>query len=220
MASPSSRYRRWTHLWLASTRAPRYQSLLTTDGRTTFVRFKRRAAGRYTPRKLERLREPGFQEFAQLGRSLELWDGIQFLECRGERIRKTPDRSRAKFLVLWLEVEVMYAAGKVLWSLQSALDKCLVDDHLGGHLRGVRGRQVGSSEPPGPRRARPLLRAKVRGVPTANDLESFECVHFCIQGTGSYSTIQGYGQAGRIPGSPVLAVVLACGACIGRPPFF
>src|SRR5216683_5805292 len=94
MASPSSRYRRCTHLWLASTRAPRYQSLLTTDGRTTFVRFKRRAAGRYTPRKLERLREPGFQEFAQLGRSLELWDGIQFLECRGERIRKTPDRSR------------------------------------------------------------------------------------------------------------------------------
>ena len=51
-------------MWLASTRAPRYQSLLTTDGRTTFVRFKRRAAGRYTPRSVHDLYfEPKYEEF-------------------------------------------------------------------------------------------------------------------------------------------------------------
>ena len=33
------------------------------------------------PLRLERLREPGFQEFTQLGRGLELWNGIQFFEC-------------------------------------------------------------------------------------------------------------------------------------------
>ena len=58
-------------------------------------------------------------------------------------------------------------------------------------------------------RSRPLLRAKVRGIPPANDLESFECVYLCIQRTGSHPTIQGDSQARRIPGSPVLAVVLA-----------
>ena len=86
------------------------------------------------PRGLERLGEPGFQEFAQLGCRLELWDGIQFFECRGKRIRKTPDRSRLEFLVLRLEVEVMHAAGKVLWSFQSAFDKGLVNDDLGGDI--------------------------------------------------------------------------------------
>ena len=29
----------------------------------------------------------------------------------------------------------MHGAGKVFWSFQSALDECLVDDHLGGHIR-------------------------------------------------------------------------------------
>ena len=32
------------------------------------------------------------------------------------------------------EVEVMHAAGQVFWSFQSALDECLVDDHLGGDV--------------------------------------------------------------------------------------
>src|SRR6266852_4041289 len=36
--------------------------------------------------KLERLREPGVQEFAQLRRRPELSNGIQFLESRRERI--------------------------------------------------------------------------------------------------------------------------------------
>jgi hypothetical protein len=33
-------------------------------------------------------------------------------------------------------------------------------------------------------------------------------IHFCIQGTRSRPTIQGYSQAGRIPGSLVLTIVL------------
>ncbi len=38
------------------------------------------------PRVPERLRELGFQELAQLGRRLELGNGIQFLERRRERV--------------------------------------------------------------------------------------------------------------------------------------
>lgn len=94
----------------------------------------KRGDGHY-PRGLERLREAGFQEFAQLGRRPELRDGIQFLECRRERVGETPDRSRPEFLVLRLEVEVVHAAGQVLWGFESALDECLVDDHLGGDVR-------------------------------------------------------------------------------------
>jgi len=36
---------------------------------------------------LERMREACFKEFTQLGRSLELWDRLQFLECRSKRVR-------------------------------------------------------------------------------------------------------------------------------------
>ena len=56
----------------------------------------------HRPRVLERLGEPGFQELAQLGCRLELWNGIEFLECGSERIRNTPDRPRPEFLVLRL----------------------------------------------------------------------------------------------------------------------
>ena len=51
--------------------------------------------------------------------------------------------------------------------------------------------------------------AEVGGVPVANDLESVECFHVSLQGTRPDSAIQGHSQAGRVPGSPVLAVVLA-----------
>lgn len=44
------------------------------------------------PRELERLREPCFQEFAHLGRSLELRDWLQFLERGGEGVGETPNR--------------------------------------------------------------------------------------------------------------------------------
>ncbi len=51
----------------------------------------------------------------------------------------------------------------------------------------------------------------------ANDLESFECVHLGIQGTGAHSAVQGYGKAGRVLGTAVLTIVLGCGWS-GRPP--
>ncbi len=93
---------------------------------------KGRPAG--TARLLERLEKPGLKEFAQLSSSFELWDGIQFLEGRGERVGKTPDRSRPEFLILRLEVEIMHGAGKMFGSLQFALDKRLVDDDFRGDV--------------------------------------------------------------------------------------
>jgi hypothetical protein len=44
---------------------------------------------------------------------------------------------------------------------------------------------------------------EVRGIPTANHLEAFQCIHFGVQGTGSHSA-QGDGQAGGIPGNLLL----------------
>jgi hypothetical protein len=77
--------------------------------------------GRYHPG-LERLGEPDFQELSELGCCPELRDGIQFFECRRERIGKTPDGSRPELLVFRLEVEVVYGASQVLGCLQFALD--------------------------------------------------------------------------------------------------
>jgi hypothetical protein len=65
-----------------------------------------------------------------------------------------------------------------------------------GHLRGVRGGATRSPEAPCPHRAWPLLRAKVRGIQDADDLESFECVYFRIQGTGADPAVQGNREAG------------------------
>ena len=43
-------------------------------------------------------------------------------------------------------------------------------------------------------------------------LESLQCVYVSIQGARSRPTIQGDGQAGRIPRGPVLTIVLTGGA--------
>jgi len=87
------------------------------------------------PIPLEQLGESGFREFSQLGCSLELWDGLQFLERGSQRVGETPDRSRPEVLVFRLEVEVMHGPGQVFRSLQSALDKRFVDHHLGRDVR-------------------------------------------------------------------------------------
>jgi hypothetical protein len=44
----------------------------------------------------------------------------------------------------------------------------------------------------------------------ADDLESLERVYVRVQGTGFDPTIPCHGEAGRIPGGPLLTVVLAC----------
>ena len=46
----------------------------------------KRRPGRYRHARLERLREPHFEELAQLSRCLKLGNRIQFLECRREGI--------------------------------------------------------------------------------------------------------------------------------------
>src|SRR5437899_6170394 len=86
-------------------------------------------------RSSEGVRDSSLEELAQLSCGLELWNGIEFLECGSERIRKTPDRSRPEILVLRFEVEVMDAPGEMFRRFQFALDERLVDDHLCGDVR-------------------------------------------------------------------------------------
>jgi hypothetical protein len=42
-------------------------------------------------------------------------------------------------------------------------------------------------------------KSEVRGLPAEDDLESLERVHIGIQTAGSHPTIQGDGEAGRVP---------------------
>jgi hypothetical protein len=46
-------------------------------------------------------------------------------------------------------------------------------------------------------------------------MESFECIHFSIQGTRSRPTVQGHRKAGRIPGGSVLTIVLGLRGGLG-----
>jgi hypothetical protein len=84
--------------------------------------------------RLKGLRESSLQELSQFRGRLELRDRLQFFECRSESVRQTPDRPRAEFLVLRLEVQVMHGPGQVLWRLQFAFHERLVDDYLRGDV--------------------------------------------------------------------------------------
>ena len=81
-------------------------------------------------------------------------------------------------------------------------------DGQSGHLRSICGGQARSSQTSRPNGPRPLLQADVRGIPVANLLEPLECVHLGIQATGPHPAIQGNGEARRVSGDSVLAVVL------------
>ena len=74
---------------------------------------KDRRFSRNRHRSLKRVREPSFQELAQLRCHLELRNGLQFLETRSERIRETPDRAWLEFLALRFEVEIVHRACEV-----------------------------------------------------------------------------------------------------------
>ena len=69
-----------------------------------------------------------------------------------------------------------------------------------------RDRRLGGSA--APRNNTLRIRAEVRGVRAADNLESLECVHFGIQRTGPHSPVQGDSQARRVPGGSILPVVL------------
>src|SRR5258708_29946058 len=102
--------------------------------RTTFASQKERwPAG--PPRGLERLREPSLQKLSKLRGGLELWDRLESLECRGERIRETPNGPRVELLSLSLEVEVVNRTREVFGRLQLRFDERFVDDYLGGEVR-------------------------------------------------------------------------------------
>jgi hypothetical protein len=51
-----------------------------------------------------------------------------------------------------------------------------------------------------------------------NDLESVQCFYIGIQRAGSDPAVEGDSPGGRIPGRPVLTIVLAGGAVSARPP--
>src|SRR5208283_3860851 len=110
-----TKWKQWKHDNDSSLRPMRTSVARMGRARQKQVPSLGKAGDEHRPRGLERLREAGFQEFAQLGCRPELRDGVQFLECRRERVGETPDGSRPEFLVLWLEVKVMHAAGEVLW---------------------------------------------------------------------------------------------------------
>src|SRR5438309_3937833 len=90
---------------------------------------------REPPYSLERLREPGFQELAQFGCRLELWNGIQFLEGRREGVGEGPDRSRPELIVLRFEIQIVYGKAEMFRRLQFAFHERLVNDYLGRHIR-------------------------------------------------------------------------------------
>lgn len=84
--------------------------------------------------KLERLGESSLEELSEFSCCLELRNRLKFFECRGKRDRETPNCSRPEFLVLRLEVQIMYRSGEVLWS-KFALDKSLLDDNFRRTIR-------------------------------------------------------------------------------------
>src|SRR3989304_2752332 len=112
------------------------------------------------------------------------------------------------------ELRTDAAAGRTLANAAALSGGGEADD-----LPGIYRRRSGSPETPSAQGTRPVLQPSARGVPTPNDVESFECVHLCIQGTGAHPAIQSHCQAGRIPRSRVLTLALACGAVSASRPF-
>jgi hypothetical protein len=67
-----------------------------------------------------------------------------------------------------------------------------------------------------PRNNTLCIRAEVRGIPVADDLDPLECLYFGVQGTGAHSAIHGDGEAGRVSGFPLLPVFLGLVAVSDR----
>jgi hypothetical protein len=69
----------------------------------------------------------------------------------------------------------------------------------------------GGSQTSRPGRARSVLRAQVRGVPVANNLEPLKRIHVSVQGTRADSAISGNGKSGSVSRKPILTIVLTYG---------
>ncbi len=83
---------------------------------------------------LERLREPLVQELSELGCRLELGNRLELLERRREGTREAPDRPRLEFLVLRLEIQLMYGPCQMLGSFQLAFHESFVDYDFGSDI--------------------------------------------------------------------------------------
>ena len=75
-------------------------------------------------------RSDTFKKSSQLRRRPELWDRIEFLERRCECVRQAPHGPGLEFLVLRIEVELVYLPCQVLRDLQITFDECPVDRQL------------------------------------------------------------------------------------------
>ena len=60
----------------------------------------------------------------------KLWNRIQFLECRCERIREAPYSSGLELLVLRIEVKLVYPPRQVPWNVQVTFNERSVDRQL------------------------------------------------------------------------------------------
>src|SRR2546425_9334644 len=94
------------------------------------LRVRRHHRNRNAPSEVEAV-----QERPQFRRGLELRDGVEFLERRGEGVRQAPHRSRLEFLQRRIEIPIVDDSGQVFWHLQLAFDECLVDDQLRCYVR-------------------------------------------------------------------------------------
>ena len=70
------------------------------------------------------------QERAQPRRRLELRDGVELLEGRGEGVREAPERARRKLRQYRVEVELVDAPGEVLGRIELAFDERPVNHEL------------------------------------------------------------------------------------------
>lgn len=71
----------------------------------------------------------------QIGRRLELRNGIELLERACKRVRQAPHRSRRKLRIFRLEVQPVHFGQKASRCLQFAIDKSSVEDELGTVVR-------------------------------------------------------------------------------------
>ena len=78
------------------------------------------------------------QEFAQLGRGLELRDRVELLEGAGEGIRQTPHRASREFLILRLKVQPVDLGQQTSWRFQGAIDERRVQDQPCGIVGDLR----------------------------------------------------------------------------------
>jgi len=78
------------------------------------------------------------EKSSQLRRRFELGNGVQFLECAGERVREAPHRPRRELFVLGLEVQPVHFGEKTPGRFQLAVHKRGIEDQLRSFVSDLR----------------------------------------------------------------------------------